>query len=795
MHNRTKLTNKDSIDQVIHELTVDEKLNLVGQYTALYSMPVEDMDIPSISLADGATGVNGSQVLIDFLTDPKNSGQPGNSGMMNLYTEYMNLFKGNLEEAKRCAQGDAFKEAAIDRISRFRRDGKDFICFPSGINVGAAFDRETAERTGRALGLEMRDSGVDICLGPNVDIARDPLGGRNYEMYGEDPCLVEETGAYFIRGVQSSGTGACAKHFIANNQETNRNEKNSHVSIRALRELYSRGFMSAVEDADVMSVMCAYNAVNGTFSAYNKTLLTDWLRKEWGFQGLTVTDWGAASENKEDSLTAGIDMILCGPNDMSGAKAAIENGTLSMEVLDNRVRHVLETILKVQKNHQIPVPDYDQKALLKDVYDCIVDGAVLLKNKEQVLPLPADVTPAFYGSGTKEMLACGSGSTAVPTTLIDSIYGAYLDISNKADAYFETMEGADVLIYTAVAPAGENMDRDAMDVCPEDRRRMPAVLKEAKEKGLKTVVVLNVAGPVDMRAWEPYTDTVLCIFIPGSMGGKATVDLLFGKAVPGGKLPVTFPLRYQDTPSYPNYPGDFRDVYYGEGVFVGYKSYDKREMNVAYPFGYGLSYTSFDCTLHQDTFALDLRTEDYFEIPVQVRNTGNFDGTEVIQVYAEELNPHILRPVRELVGYGKARVKAGEEKEICIKVKKRALRYFDDKMNSWVTPIGEFKLKIGTSSRSFFAEADLTVTGDDPYLLGIDSRLGDLMANPNTAGILLDFFSKAGADVSEEMLQMVSQMSLRSILAPIMIQKYPDAVEADFVMKTIDQQLRAAVKS
>lgn len=788
MSERTKLTDQNSIEQVLRELTLDEKLNLAGQFTALSTLAIEDMDIPSISLVDGVTGVNGGQISIDYGTNPANAEKNGRPAGMGFFSKFSHLYTTDLEAAREENQQNEFALGLIDHIAHFRNNGKDFISFPSGVNVGASFSTKTAEKNGYALGLEARDSHIDICLGPNVDIARDPLGGRNYEMYGEDPCLVEETSAAFITGMQNAGTAACAKHFIANNQETNRNQKDVHVSIRTLRELYSRGFMSAV-DAGVQSVMCAYNAINGTFSAYNKMLLTDWLRKEWGFSGLMVTDWGAAAEDKTGALEAGIDLILCGPNDMTQTKQDVLEGRFSMETLDIRVRHILETILQVKKNHEIPVPEYNADALLQTAYDCIVDGAVLLKNNG-VFPLSLDARPAFYGSGSKEMLECGSGSTAVPTRLHSSVYYSYLELAHVSSAPYQTMADADTLIYTAVAPAGENMDRDTMDLCPEDRGQIASVLKEAKEKGLKTIVILNVAGPVDVTRWEPYADAILCIFIPGCMGGKAAVDMLFGNAIPAGRLPVTFPKHACDTPSYPNFPGEFYDVYYGEGIFVGYKSYDVRNLDVSYPFGYGLTLTSFQDTLLQTSFSLAADSEDMISVPVKIQNTGSCSGSEVIQIYAQENAPHVLRPARELVGYGKVTLAPGEEEVLSIPIKKKALRYFDDKLGRWVTPVGEITLFVGTSSRDFFAKAVLTLTGENAYSLNLDSSIYDVCSNPESFALLKEFLAGFGMDLtSPESLQLMYQFSLRGYLAPFVIQTYPDSVEATAVLDAFEQKL------
>lgn len=292
-----------------------------------------------------------------------------------------------------------------------------YVCFPSGVNIGACFDTDIACRIGRAVGEEMRACHVDVCFGPNVDIMREPLGGRNYEMYGEDPVLVGETAAAFIKGLQSTGTAACAKHFMANNQETRRTTKDTHVSGRTLRELYAQGFEKAVKEGGVKCVMSAYNAVNEKFSSYNKEFLTDWLKEEWGFDGLVFSDSGAVNGNNDKAVAAGLDIILHGaaaPLDTSDLFRAVEDGTLSMSRIDNVISRYLHLVLWIRETREnVPLP-YDQKALLQTAYDTVIDGMVLLKN-ENVLPLSEGTKIALFGQRSKKTMECGGGSTYITT--------------------------------------------------------------------------------------------------------------------------------------------------------------------------------------------------------------------------------------------------------------------------------------------------------------------------------------------------------------------------------------------
>lgn len=783
---RAKLTSHSSIPAVIQDLTLEEKANLLAAWTACHSYAIPDMDIPAIVLADGATGVNGSQMMMDYYFS-REHGEEGMSAISR-HPELFSIAGEDLDAAREKYRDDPSIQGLIDHIAKTRPGGRSYISFPSGINIGAAFSPDTASKIGEAVGWELRDSGIDICLGPNVDVARDPLGGRNYEMYGEDPELVAQTGAAFIQGLQSTGVGGCAKHYIANNQETNRNAKNEHISERTLREIYARGFKAAVQKGGVKSVMSAYNAVNGVFSSYNKMLLTDWLREEWGFTGLVVSDWGAVTERKAESLEAGMDLILCGPKDMTEVVQAVQDGTLPEEVLNQRVAKVLETILWAREVQAATPARYDAEELLETATATVADGAVLLKNKGDLLPLNPGAKVAFYGRRSRELLEYGSGSTAVPTMIHTNPYDE-VKARYSPDAAFEVMDGVDTVIYTVTAPAGENVDRESMEIEEADRKRLPEVLRAAKEKGLHTVVLLNISGPVEMEDWLSYADSVLSIFIPGCMGGRAAADLLFGAREPGGRLPVSMPVRYEDTPCYPNFPGEYTDAYYGEGVFIGYRSYEKRKLPVQFPFGFGLGYTTFSIKPACESVSFDTAASETVSVPVTVTNTGLRPGSAVVQVYYSEDRPRVLRPVKELGGFAKVWLNPGEQKTVEVAVNRETLHCFDPKLKRWVLPVGDYTLSIGSSSAEIVGTVPMKVLGPKVYVMGADSTVSEILRDQRAVEIIDRYTGGMLAAAGEDNLKMMAEQKIGAFLSQRMIAKIPDTVALDQLMQKMMAEL------
>lgn len=811
---RTKLTDKASIPGVLKDLTLDEKLNLIGAYKACDTLAIPDMDIPSTCWMDGATGVNATAPTFNFVTDPE-YGQDHKMRYYSRIPELAELNQRNLDEVENEYKADPALTDFISRIKNMRQGGRQFISFPSGNIIGASFNRETARKFGEALGREMRESKIDTCLGPNVDIIRDPLGGRNYEMYGEDQKLVGDIAVEVVKGIQSQGTAACAKHFLANNQETNRNTKDTHLSERTLKELYAVGFERVVKEADVLSIMSAYNAINSEFTSYSHKLLTELLRDDWGFKGVVCSDWGACKTNKPDAIIAGMGLMLCGPNDMSETKAAVESGELSIKDIDKTVGYFLNYLVSLKENRQQlsagnmsdnltdVAGSYNQEKLLQICEDIIVDGTVLIKNDNNVLPIKTDSKVAIAGNNALELFECGTGSTMVNTGLHSNIHDELKKIMGSGNVAHCSMDtnhmpdmtnaaDADSFIYVTSASAGENDDRKVMDIDEPDRSTILNTLQAAKARGLQTVVVLNVSGPVDVRRWIPYADAVLMISIPGCAGGRAAAHVITGKAAPAGKLPFTMPMRYEDSPSYPYFPGEYNDVYYEEGVFVGYKYYEKRDIHVMYPFGYGLTYTDFAVEVASDALVHDFGIDEnnYIDmyLPVKIKNTGNVPGAQVIQIYISEDKPHLVRPEKELVSFEKVFLQPGEEKEVNLKIRRQDIRYFDMKRNEFLYPIGAHTLYVGTSVRDIIATIPLEIKGKKAFVLGPDSLMSDIFQSPDAIAVIDKHTGGMLSNMQEGHKSMMVHLTLSGFLG-MLIQNIPDAVELDRMIKTIYKEL------
>ncbi|TDQ03784.1 MULTISPECIES: glycoside hydrolase family 3 C-terminal domain-containing protein [unclassified Leifsonia] len=644
---------------------------------------------------------------------------------------------------------------------RKQREGGDHLgigdsvpatCFPPAVALGSSWDVELVERVGTALGVESSIEDVAVLLGPGINIKRSPLCGRNFEYLSEDPIVSGVLGAALVRGIQSQGVGASLKHFAANNQEDDRMRSSSDVDPRPLREIYLRGFQRVVEDAQPHTVMCSYNRINGVFASENRWLLTDVLRDEWGFQGLVVSDWGAVSD-RVAALRAGLDLEMPGNAGLSDAAvvASVADGSLDESVLDASAARVAELATRWADTERVEGPlDVDAHHAL--AREAAGRSIVLLKNDvpasddRPLLPLAADRSIAVIGAFAEKPRYQGAGSSMIrPTRLDDALtairavardvaYAPGFSLAAEVDAdessrlrdeAVAAASTADVAVIFAGLPArleSEGYDRDDIDL-PADQL---AVIDAVVAANPRTVVVLSNGGVVTL----PFSRTVPAIvegWLLGQAGGSATADVLFGAVNPSGKLTETVPLRLEDTPAFLNFPGEEGHVRYGEGLFVGYRWYDARRMEVEYPFGHGLSYTTFS---YGDASASVTASGD-IEVRVTVTNTGERSGREVVQVYTSLAGSHVQRPPRELKGFGVIELEPGASGEVAVTVRREDLAYWDVRADRWVVEGGEYTIEVGASSRDLRATVAAAIDGDEVRLpLTRESSLGEVLAHP-----------------------------------------------------------------
>ncbi|MCQ2406799.1 MAG: glycoside hydrolase family 3 C-terminal domain-containing protein, partial [Oscillospiraceae bacterium] len=572
-------------------------------------------------------------------------------------------------------------------------------CFPTAVTTASSLDTELAERVGAAIGEEAAAHGVGLLLGPGANLKRNPLCGRNFEYFSEDPYLSGKIAAGFIRGTESKGVGATLKHFAANSQELLRFTSDGIMDMRTLRELYLTAFEIAVKEGKPSAVMCAYPKLNGTYCSDNRELLTDILRDEWGFEGMVVTDWGALNDRTK-ALKAGCDLTMpgCGNYMEKAVINAVKDGSLPEECIDKSVRRILELVLR--ENEALKQPrscDYEAHHAL--AREAALKGAVLLKNEDKLLPLKEQSKIALIGAMAREMRYQGAGSSHInPVKLSqpidyfpDCIYAQGCDDSGDttealiAEAV-EAAKKAEAAVIFAGLPASfesEGFDRSDMRM-PEGHIRMINAVSEANAN---TVVVLLCGSPVECP-WADKVKAILYMGLPGQAGGEAAAELLYGRANPCGRLSESWPLKYEDVPSSEIY-GKGRDALYEEGIYVGYRYYDKAGIPLRWPFGYGLSYTDFEYS--------DIKA-DGNSISVTVKNIGPMQGEEAVCLYIMPPEGGIHRPNRELKGFKKISLQPGESKTVSFTLCDRSFAIWND---GWVIPGGIYTCVIGGLSVLF----------------------------------------------------------------------------------------------
>lgn len=626
------------IDMIIEQMTLDEKAALCTGASAWATTPIERLGVPELFVTDGPHGV------------------------------------------RKAANPAAMVAESLPAT-----------CFPTASCSASTWNVDLLAEMGVALGEECIALGVDVLLGPGNNMKRSPLGGRNFEYFSEDPYLAGELAASLINGIQSKGVGTSLKHFAANNQEFQRFAISAEIDERTLREIYLPAFETAVKKAHPWTVMCAYNKLNGTYCSENARLLNDILKTEWGFEGLVVSDWGAVHE-RVASLQCGLDLEMPGPQQrrVQAVVEAVRAGHLAEAVLDESVRRILRIVFKAAETPKGGEFDVDgHHALARKV---AAEGMVLLKNNG-ILPLMNMQHIAVIGRAAETAHFQGGGSSHINPTRVAVPFqelrqlagGAELtyaegypaddsfrqDLIDGAVALAQTADVA--LLYVALPDSKESEGYDRVDL--DLTAQQVALIKAVAGVQPKTVVILNNGAPVAMGAWIEDVAAVLEAWMMGQAGGGAIADILFGRANPCGKLAETYPLKLPDTPAHLNWPGECGQVRYGEGIFIGYRYYDAREVPVLFPFGYGLSYTTFaysNLRVSDATF----KDVDGVTVSVDVTNTGRVAGKEIVQVYVHDQQSTLTRPPKELKGFAKVALEPGETKTVSIPLDFRAFAYY-----------------------------------------------------------------------------------------------------------------------
>lgn len=632
------------------------------------------------------------------------------------------------------------------------------VCFPPAVLSACSFDRELLRELGDKVGREAQATDVSVVLGPAVNMKRSPLCGRNFEYYSEDPYLAGELAAAFIEGVQEHHVGTSIKHFAANNQEERRMTCSSEVDERTLREIYLPAFEKAVKQAQPYTVMCSYNRINGVFASENDWLLNHVLRDEWSFQGLVMSDWGAVNERVK-GLAAGLELEMPASGGYTDAQivAAVRDGSLNEAVLDQAVERLLTLIFRWEENRE------EQRFALEEDHAfarrVAEESMVLLKN-EGVLPLNSSEKILFVGEFAVAPRYQGGGSSHINSFRVSDALSAakeYAQIryakgfSGQEDLYDEALAGealraaseADKVVVFAGLPdsfESEGYDRTHMEL-PACQNRLIAELAKVNPN---LIVVLHNGSPVTMP-WLSDAKGILEAYLGGQAGGEAVTEILFGAVNPSGKLAESFPVKLSDNPSYFNYGGKEK-VEYHEGIFIGYRYYDKKEMAVNYPFGHGLSYTDFaysNLRLDQDR----MHDGGKLTVSVDVTNTGSRAGRETVQLYVSDKTGTEQRPIRELKGFCKLSLEPGETKTAVMVLDDRAFSWYSVALGDWYAASGEYEIAVGASSRDLrlFAKVNYETSRHLPVHVSLNSTVGDLLENESTRPLGLMIYRKMNA--------------------------------------------------
>lgn len=761
---------REEIQNLILQMTLEEKAGMCSGADFWHLKGVERLGIPSVMVTDGPHGIRKQAQGADHL---------------------------GINESEKA------------------------ICFPAGCATAASFDRELIKRQGETIGHECQAMNVSTILGPAMNIKRSPLCGRNFEYYSEDSYVSSELAAALIEGVQSRNVGTSAKHFLANNQEKRRMTNSSDVDERTLREIYLASFEGAVKKAKPWTVMSSYNCINGEFVGDSYEYLTKILRDEWGFDGYVVSDWGAVNDRVK-ALKAGLDLEMPHGSDENDEMIvkAVKNGDLDEKILDLTCERILDIIFRYTQNRdETAVFDYekDHETAAEVESECMV----LLKNENNILPLDAFKKIAFIGKYAKTPRYQGGGSSHINSWKVESALDAAKSIPQLANVTFaegyqdekdevvkelqdeavKTAADADIAVLFIGLPdnfESEGYDRKHMNLPNCQNELVQKVLEVQKN----VVIVLHNGSPVIMP-WKDSVSGILEAYLGGEAVGRATAEVLAGMKNPCGRLAETFPLRLEDTPCYLTYGKGYDNADYREGVFVGYRYYTSKKMETAFPFGHGLSYTTFEYSdLQLDK--KEMSDKDTVEVSVKVKNTGNRAGKTVVQLYVEAPETEVVRPVRELRGFEKIFLEAGEEKTVTFTLDERAFAYWNTLIHDWYAEEGTYKVMIGENADQMCAGEEITVhpTKELPKTYSLNTCLGELMRDPKAQTVMGPFMqgmaqNSAAADMAEAqendtsgavnqemMAAMMEGMPLRQLLSFVpgikreMLEQMVDALNA-----------------
>lgn len=715
------------VQQIVSQMTLEEKAALCQGRSSWFTRAVKRLGVPEMMMSDGPHGLR------------KQDLEKENGGV-----------------------NDAIKA----------------ICYPTAAGTACSFDRGLLEELGALLGQTCQAENVGVILGPAVNIKRTPLCGRNFEYFSEDPYLSGEIAAAHIRGVQSQGVGTSLKHFAANNQETRRMTVSANVDERTLREIYLASFEGAVKSGHPWTLMCAYNKLNGVYCSENAWLLTQVLRKEWGFDGLVMSDWGAVSDRVK-GVPAGLELEMpeSGPYHDQELAAAVREGRLKESDLDTACERLL-TLVKKYLDNRREGEVFDRGVQHHQARKIAREAMVLLKNDGGVLPIRGNKKVAFIGRFAEKPRYQGGGSSHItvseelsaleavrsvcPVTYAPafSLEEDTVDEALLAEAV-EAAKAADVAVLFLGLPEfieSEGFDRKDMAL----PRCQLELVKRVMQVQKNVAVVLHNGAPVEL----PFADDVpamLEAYLAGQAGGGAVVDLLFGAVSPCGKLAETFPLRLEDTPAYLNFPGDGDNVNYAEGVYVGYRYYDKRKLPVRFPFGHGLTYTTF----RYDNLRLsgDVFRGEPLKVEVDVTNTGHMAAKEIVQFYVRPDHPGKDRPVRELKGFDKVFLQPGETATASCTLDARSFSYWEARIGDWYAEPGLYQVEAAASSRDIRLTAPVTVENKPlPVRVTLDSPLGDIWAIPGGREVLGRLINGVNEASQEDNLGAASQAMMEAML-------------------------------